>query len=105
LKPSDTTGSAIDPVVETYSELAHAYDDASNTASCWGRVTQHSLERVALRATHKTIVDVGCGTGRELMHLALNHPPHVEFVGVEPAANMRKIAAARTAPLSERAHR
>ena len=51
-----------------------------------------------LRPTHKTVVDVGCGTGRELVQLAANHPPDAKFFGVEPAANLRMIAAARTAP-------
>ena len=86
-----------DAVVATYSRLANAYDDSSNIASCWGRVTRHSLGFVELRATHETVVEVGCGTGRELMQLASAHSPHVKFIGVEPAVNMRKIAAARTA--------
>ena len=91
------TRANIDPVIETYSRLADVYDDPSNIASCWGRVTQHSLGLVALRAMHETVVDVGCGTGRELVHLASTHPSDVRFVGVEPAANMRQIAAGRTA--------
>ena len=32
-----------------------------------------------------------------MIQLACNHPPHVKFIGVEPAANMRTIAAGRTA--------
>ncbi len=86
---------ASDPVVETYSRLADVYDDPANMASCWGHITQHSLGLVTVRATHKTVVDVGCGTGRELIQLASNHPPDVQFIGVEPAENMRKIAAGR----------
>ena len=86
-----------DAVVETYSRLARVYDDPSNVASCWGRVTRHSLGLVRLRATHETVVDVGGGTGRELIQLASSHPPHVNFIGVEPAVNMREIASARTA--------
>jgi ubiquinone/menaquinone biosynthesis C-methylase UbiE len=87
-----------DPVVETYSRLAEAYDDTRNVGSCWGRVTQESLHLVTLDDRHKTVVEIGCGTGRELARLASMHPPDVTFVGVEPAANMRTIAAARTAP-------
>ena len=86
-----------DPVIETYSKLADAYDDPANIASCWGRVAQHSLGLVTLRNAHKTVVDVGCGTGRELIQLASSHSPDVEFIGVEPAANMRRIAASRAA--------
>src|SRR5206468_7054177 len=66
-------------------------------ASCWGRVTQHSIGLVELRTTHEVVVDVGCGTGRELAQLASIHPPYIKFIGVEPAPNMREIAAARTA--------
>ena len=95
--PADDTRCAIDPVVDTYSKLADVYDDDSNIGSCWGRVTRHALGLVRLRDTHKTVVDVGCGTGRELSQLASDHPRHVRFIGVEPAANMRRIAAARTA--------
>ena len=39
-----------DAVVETYSQLASVYDDPSNIASCWGRVTRHSLGLLRLRA-------------------------------------------------------
>lgn len=42
-------------------------------------------------------MDVGCGTGRELAELASISAPTVRFVGVEPAAEMRRIAALRTA--------
>jgi ubiquinone/menaquinone biosynthesis C-methylase UbiE len=93
-KPAHGNG---DAVVETYSRLANAYDDPRNIASCWGRVTHDSFGLISLRARHETVVDVGCGTGHELTRLASNHAPHVRFVGVEPAGNMREIAAARAA--------
>ena len=85
------------PVIETYSRLASEYDSHHNVASCWGRVTQHSVGLVAVKNTHRTVVDAGCGTGRELLELA-SLSPAVQFIGVEPAANMRQIAIARTAP-------
>jgi ubiquinone/menaquinone biosynthesis C-methylase UbiE len=87
-----------DPVVQTYSALANAYDDPANLDSCWGRVTNYSLGLVSIRDTHRTVVDAGCGTGRQLTQLVSGHPPDVEFIGVEPAANMRKLAMARIAP-------
>jgi ubiquinone/menaquinone biosynthesis C-methylase UbiE len=88
------------PVVETYSRLAAEYDKTENLASCWGRVTQHSLGLVTVNDAYNTVVDVGCGTGRELAQLASLSPPAVQFIGVEPAANMREIAAARTDQLA-----
>jgi ubiquinone/menaquinone biosynthesis C-methylase UbiE len=51
---------------------------------------------VTVKDTYTTVVDVGCGTARELVQLASVASPKVQFIGVEPAANMRKIAAART---------
>jgi ubiquinone/menaquinone biosynthesis C-methylase UbiE len=85
-----------DPVVETYSKLADVYDDPANLDSCWGRVAEHSLSLISVRDTHRTVIDVGSGTGRELMKLVASHP-QVQFIGVEPAANMRKLADARGA--------
>jgi ubiquinone/menaquinone biosynthesis C-methylase UbiE len=87
------------PVVQTYSRLASEYDSANNIASCWGRVTQGSLDFVDVKSTYKTVVDVGCGTGRELAQLAAR-TPHTQFVGLDPAANMREIASVRNAPLA-----
>jgi ubiquinone/menaquinone biosynthesis C-methylase UbiE len=93
-----TLQSTSDPVVETYSKLADVYDDPSNIESCWGFVANHSLGLVSIRPEHETVVDVGCGTGRHLFQLASEHPQTTRFVGIEPAANMRRIAAARTSP-------
>lgn len=87
----------MNPVVETYSRLASEYDDPRNVDSCWGRVSRYSLDFVTLEDKHKVVVDVGCGTGRELARFASRTPLGVQFIGVEPAANMRKIAMSRTA--------
>lgn len=87
----------MNPVIETYSRLADEYDLPPNIDSCWGRHTRHCLEFVTLEPRHKVVADVGCGTGRELAQLASRNSPEIQFIGVEPAANMRKIATARTA--------
>lgn len=84
------------PVVETYSRLAAEYDSAPNRASCWGRVSREVLSQIAVEAAEGTVVDVGCGTGRELAELAAGSAAAVEFIGVEPAPKMREVAAART---------
>lgn len=92
----DTTN----PVVETYSRLADEYDSAPNRASCWGRVSHETLAQIAIEASHGTVLDVGCGTGRELAQLAGASEPTIQFIGVEPAPKMREIAAAKTAEQS-----
>jgi len=84
-------------IVETYSRLASEYDDDSNRYSCWGRVTQKALTSISvnLKEHYKLVLDVGCGPGRDLEHLASQSGPDVQFIGLEPAANMRTIATAR----------
>ena len=49
----------MNPVVETYSRVATAYDDPQNIASCWGRITRHSLGLVTLEKKHKTVGNGG----------------------------------------------
>lgn len=39
----------------------------------------------------KTVLDVGCGTGRALRHLSRRHP-NLEVIGVEPEEALRRIA-------------
>jgi ubiquinone/menaquinone biosynthesis C-methylase UbiE len=87
----------MNPVVEAFSRIASEYDALRNIESCWGSITLHSLGLVTLRDGHKTVADIGCGTGRELARLASACPPGVRFIGVEPAANMRSLAVGRTA--------
>lgn len=86
-------------IVETYSQRAADYDDPRNLDSCWGRIANRSLDFVKLDARHETVVDVGCGSGRELVNLARRSAPDVSFFGVEPAAGLREIASARAAEL------
>jgi len=89
----------VNKIVETYSKLALDYDDPRNLDSCWGRIAKLSLDFVKLSDRHKTVADVGCGSGRELARLAERSSPDVAFLGVEPAAGLRQIAAARAAEL------
>jgi ubiquinone/menaquinone biosynthesis C-methylase UbiE len=89
----------VNKIVETYSRLAADYDDPRNLDSCWGRIARLSLDFVKLAERHQSVVDVGCGSGRELVNLARRSAPAVSFVGVEPATGLREIAAARAAEL------
>jgi ubiquinone/menaquinone biosynthesis C-methylase UbiE/acyl carrier protein len=86
-------GASMNPIVEAYSRLAEQYDDERNRHSCWGLSTEKALASLGLLAHHRVVVDVGCGTGLALAHLASKHDAGMRFIGVEPAANMRAKAA------------
>ena len=82
----------MNPIIEAYSKLADQYDEDKNARSCWGLVAEKALASIELKPSYSVVVDVGCGTGRALVHLAGRSAPHVRFIGVEPAPNMRKRA-------------
>lgn len=86
----------MNPIVETYSQLAVQYDGEENAQSCWGLTTSRALASIRLKEKYQVIVDIGCGTGRELLQLASRGRQDVQLIGVEPAPNMRKIAQALT---------
>jgi len=80
--------SVSNPIVETYSRLADQYDDQSNDRSCWGKATQKAIASIRLKADHRDILDMGCGTGKALAYLA-STPSQRRFIGVDPAEKMR----------------
>jgi ubiquinone/menaquinone biosynthesis C-methylase UbiE len=86
---SETTN----PIIETYSRLATDYDDGKNLESCWGIAARKALPQIQLEDRYRVVLDMGCGTGRSVVELARRNPV-TSFVGVEPAANMRELAAA-----------
>ena len=79
-------------IVETYSQLAEQYDDETNRRSCWGRSTDQALASIHLTDAQLVVADVGCGTGQALAQLASRYGAGHRFIGVEPAANMRRKA-------------
>jgi ubiquinone/menaquinone biosynthesis C-methylase UbiE len=83
----------INPIVETYSRLAREYDEEANFLSCWGRASERALSAIRLREDYQVVVDMGCGTGRAIHTLASAAPPHTQFIGIDPAENMCRIAA------------
>ena len=87
----------VNPIVETYSRLAREYDEDANFLSCWGRASERALGMIRLRDDYKLVVDMGCGTGRAIHALASAAPAHTEFIGIDPAENMCRIAAEKTA--------
>ncbi len=90
-----STPKLANPIVETYSRLAEHYDDEPNLHSCWGQAADKALASVRLKDDYQLILDVGCGTGRALAWLASKAKPGVQFVGIDPAENMRKLALQR----------
>jgi len=85
---------AINPIVETYSRLAKTYDDDLNQHSCWGLAAERAVASLVMKDDYQLVLDVGCGTGRALSRLSCR--PHIEFVGIDPAKNMRIQATERT---------
>jgi ubiquinone/menaquinone biosynthesis C-methylase UbiE len=85
----------LNPVVETYSLLADKYDDELNLHSCWGRATDRIQSSLAIEDNDQVVLDVGCGTGRALLELARRSRPSIQFIGIEPARNMRECAVRR----------
>jgi ubiquinone/menaquinone biosynthesis C-methylase UbiE len=92
-----TSVSPVNLIVDTYSRLAREYDDEANFLSCWGRASERALSAVRLREDYDLVVDMGCGTGRAIQALALAAPRHSRFIGIDPAENMCRIAAQKTA--------
>jgi len=86
----------VNPIIETYSRLAKTYDDDLNQKSCWGRAAEKALASLIIKDDYQLVLDVGCGTGRALWHLACNSRPGIEFIGIDPAKNMRGRAIERT---------
>lgn len=86
------------PIVETYSRLAEHYDDEPNLHSCWGQSADKALGSIQIKNHYRFIVDVGCGTGRALGRLASQTDCGAQFVGIDPAENMRNLALVRLKP-------
>jgi ubiquinone/menaquinone biosynthesis C-methylase UbiE len=84
------------PIIETYSRLAKTHDDNLNQQFCWGLAAERALASITIKDNYQLVVDVGCGTGRALWRLAYNSRPGIQFIGIDPAENMRSRAAERT---------
>ena len=83
-------------VIDTYSALAEKYDDPGHTQSCWTAHSDRIVASLTLKSSFQTVAEVGCGTGRALVHLAARGHPARRFIGVEPAEEMRRRAQAIT---------
>ncbi len=95
---TSSTSKLANPIVETYSRLAEHYDDDPNLHSCWGQGADKALSSIHLTDDYRLILDIGCGTGRALAWLASRARSRVQFVGIDPAENMRNLALRRVRP-------
>jgi ubiquinone/menaquinone biosynthesis C-methylase UbiE len=86
-----------DAILESYSQQAVAYDLDANQDSCWGRLGREAYESLSIEPGRRCVVDVGCGTGRALEHLACRLPPQTKLLGIDPAPGMCELARERTA--------
>src|SRR5260370_18359321 len=83
-------------VIATYSALAEKYDDPGHLKSCWTAHSDRIVASLSLKSGFQTVAEVGCGTGRALLHLAGRSDPALRFIGVEPAEELRRRAPAAT---------
>jgi ubiquinone/menaquinone biosynthesis C-methylase UbiE len=84
------------PIIEAYSRYAAEYDGEGNSASCWGILSRSLWTALEVSPRHRLVVDVGCGAGDTLAHLAGLYPTSTHLVGIEPAENMRTLGRSRT---------
>ena len=87
-------------IIETYSRLAKQYDDDRNASlSCWGKATERALATIRLKKDYGVILDMGCGSGHAVERFGADLPPGAVLIGMDPADNMRTIAAERVRDL------
>jgi ubiquinone/menaquinone biosynthesis C-methylase UbiE len=92
-----TTRAAKD--IRRFDRWSHTYDDSWLQERLFGPVHQTVLNLALDGPAPRTILDVGCGTGR-LLSAALQRWPDARLIGVDPAEGMvaeasRQIPAAR----------
>lgn len=91
------TGPEESKVFSTYSKQADRYDDRAHEGTCWGAHTQWIIDSIQPQPGAAVIADLGCGTGHPLRSLVARMPSTTRFIGVEPADQMREVAARRSA--------
>lgn len=79
-------------IIESYSKLASQYETQENLDSLWGQVTKRTFCSLHIKDNAEVVVEVGCGPGLELASLIESGKPDVQYIGVEPAENLRKSA-------------
>lgn len=82
-------------IIESYSKLASQYESQENLDSLWGQVTKQTFCSLRIKDDARLIVEVGCGPGLELASLIESGKSDVQYIGVEPAENLRNSASAK----------
>lgn len=82
-------------IIETYSKLAANYESEENLRSCWGKAAQHAMGLLSLKEANELVVEVGCGPGIQLSSIIESSNKSQQYIGIEPADNLRNNAAER----------
>jgi S-adenosylmethionine-diacylgycerolhomoserine-N-methlytransferase len=99
MKTSDTSTAGAPTAVERYYRLHSKIYDATRWSFLFGR--SRILDDVAAIATPRRILEVGCGTGRNLAELARRFPES-SLTGVDLSAAMLALARKKTATFGAR---
>jgi S-adenosylmethionine-diacylgycerolhomoserine-N-methlytransferase len=98
-EPAPATASVGNSPIESYYRLhSHIYD-ATRWTFLFGRLA--ILREAAVVARPVRILEVGCGTGKNLVNLCRLFP-QAEVTGVDLSATMLDVARRKTAPLGSR---
>ena len=76
-------------IVTSYSDHAADYQRQENLTSCWAGPTRWAINNLRVRPDNQVVVDVGCGTGDAILELVKSSGQNQEFIGIEPAEQMR----------------
>jgi S-adenosylmethionine-diacylgycerolhomoserine-N-methlytransferase len=85
--------------IERYYQLHSRIYDATRWSFLFGRV--EILDDIAAATTPTRILEVGCGTGKNLVNLARRFPK-AEITGVDLSESMLELARSKMAALGER---
>ncbi len=77
--------------IERFNRWSRTYEDSLLQRFFFDRVHQKVLKLVANRTEPRSLLDVGCGTGR-LLRVARARWPGAELIGVDPAKGMVEVA-------------
>jgi ubiquinone/menaquinone biosynthesis C-methylase UbiE len=81
-----------DDDIQRFNRWANTYEDSWLQGFLFDKVHRITLDTAVRIAHHaRTIVDIGCGTGR-LLRLCKARWPEAELIGIDPAPEMIRVA-------------